>query len=961
MKKRLLLFAAAALTTMSGFALEVGEMVYTPQGRFRITDATNFCTNGNFESTTDPITGEKLYTGWKSLTNNSFSSFVAVNPAGDNGLSTNSLQCNTFNANYGIYYALSGLSANENYVVSFKVKAAATAVAPDAPVTLQQHYLIEDTISHAYDIVGTAKYQISHAPYVNVVGNTGDGVYATAGFVSVGGASMLTGEWQTVSYAIEGDGTTRTWYFVLKGMPVDMEIADVQVQLAEKGFDDRNSKKILGMAKAIVNAYDWSQKFSKYPTLEEDLDGIKENIINVEDATFDSEKSTVEDLESVVTDFLETYFDDYFNSCKANTYWPTSTLKKQRNITSIGDWTKTLNGARMGYNWNDNGSQNDYLVLGNFGVGSSMSTTRIEMTKTLEPGIYVWALDGRRFAQYTTYVTNYGFDFGAMRLFVGDQKSDSIAIYAKDHSQGTNVVVNITEPTTVNIGWECYNEGYDSYTNGGSFEFYNPLLRVFLTGDYNSDQLKYWSKVKEQVTTGRTELTKAAANLNNADYKWGKAVLQACVDTVSPKIVTYEALDSAKVIDETYVEGCADSAVTSVNSKMIYTVYTSAVRDILAANRKIVAVNDTLAMLGNAIGQAENLIANRVYSASTMKEQLVSAIANAKQVQTSLMSSDYSEENAQTIKEEIAKLSEAQNTYITAVPDDAVSTLVDIDFENDVTGLDDGNDYEKTASVASFVGNKGTMTCSNFMTTTPVNDKGLSNGTYTQCSIIPYEKGIDVNSVKEQAGVLRVGNGDAIVDFETGEMNNDILRVSMDWYFCRLAVNSTTGAYIGFYLSDENSEDVSGMYFTPYYSTASYNPCEFAISSSSTPSNTSGDAALISDGNHTKMILCLDYGTKKAQLSTETSSGLTTSEWVDFNGNLIKSFRLTSNYVNYNNRRCWFDNLKIERISADAPDAVSEVKAADAQAKAAAKKVVNGQLVIETAKGTFNAAGAQVK
>ena len=31
------------------------------------------------------------------------------------------------------------------------------------------------------------------------------------------------------------------------------------------------------------------------------------------------------------------------------------------------------------------------------------------------------------------------------------------------------------------------------------------------------------------------------------------------------------------------------------------------------------------------------------------------------------------------------------------------------------------------------------------------------------------------------------------------------------------------------------------------------------------------------------------------------------------------------------------------------------------KAKAAAKKVVNGQLVIETAKGTFNAAGAQVK
>lgn len=37
MKKRLLLSAAVALTAMSGFALENGDYVYAPQGRFLIT------------------------------------------------------------------------------------------------------------------------------------------------------------------------------------------------------------------------------------------------------------------------------------------------------------------------------------------------------------------------------------------------------------------------------------------------------------------------------------------------------------------------------------------------------------------------------------------------------------------------------------------------------------------------------------------------------------------------------------------------------------------------------------------------------------------------------------------------------------------------------------------------------------------------------------------------------------
>ena len=112
------------------------------------------------------------------------------------------------------------------------------------------------------------------------------------------------------------------------------------------------------------------------------------------------------------------------------------------------------------------------------------------------------------------------------------------------------------------------------------------------------------------------------------------------------------------------------------------------------------------------------------------------------------------------------------------------------------------------------------------------------------------------------------------------------------------------------------------------------------------------------------MQLYLDYGTKKAQIATQLVNGSSyTSDWVDFNGNDVKSFVLQSSYNYAEARRCWFDNLKIEMIQAGEPDAIVELKdAANAQKHVAAKKhLVDDKLVIETANGTFNAAGAQVK
>ena len=45
-----------------------------------------------------------------------------------------------------------------------------------------------------------------------------------------------------------------------------------------------------------------------------------------------------------------------------------------------------------------------------------------------------------------------------------------------------------------------------------------------------------------------TQLTTAKENIANADYLWGKAELQACVDSVETKIAAYELMDQDAII-----------------------------------------------------------------------------------------------------------------------------------------------------------------------------------------------------------------------------------------------------------------------------------------------------------------------------------------------------------------------------------------------------------------------------
>ena len=100
-----------------------------------------------------------------------------------------------------------------------------------------------------------------------------------------------------------------------------------------------------------------------------------------------------------------------------------------------------------------------------------------------------------------------------------------------------------------------------------------------------------------------------------------------------------------------------------------------AIRDFLSAN-------GVLKSLQMAIDEAQATMALKIYSAATGKGDLRGAIATAKDVQTQMRGSYYSGENVDYVNNAIAELNEAVEYFKTTIPESALLTLADIDFEN---------------------------------------------------------------------------------------------------------------------------------------------------------------------------------------------------------------------------------------------------------------------------------------
>ena len=931
MRKRLLFALVAMCVAVSGFALEQGEFVYTPQGRFQITGA-NLNANNAFQD----------MTGWTVVSASSEKTLADQFNINANGYAEgfNSVASLDATAGEGMYYKFEPTDASAAYVVSYKLKGA-TAVSVRVSTLAVSTNLVK--------IEGNSD---------NVYGGENDVLLSNT-------AEELTEEWQTFNYAIVGDGTARTYFISFTGIETSIEIADLQIAPALQFANLRQRDAMLEKLNAYKNCYEWPEGLMEEFAVNEIITNLEAIGDGNGQAELDEQLATAQE---VLDEFLKANMDDYLAGNTANYLGlrDGNNLNKQN---QIGDWIGVPAGRA---HW----SSNSYPDMGHYQGGNSWNygnpTTPmgVYMQKTLDPGSYVFSISGsaaiREPAKQSWYIDE-GLNVGVAYAYIKKVLPEGVEASAADtivcvekeldavDLTTSLLTAKITESGTYEIGYMVYcKEAYQSLLRGSVVYVANASMWGKNENVYNQKQLGYEADVREQITTGRNNLTTADEYLANEDLFWGKAALAAVVQEVEPKIVAYEAMTQDDII-ATYDNYIADNGEDSYKKStsdpagiMVYEVYQEATKLIIDANRKFQAVNDTLNSIQVAIDAAEATMVLRLYSTATGTADLQVAIDKAKGILADMKATDYSEENAATIKAANAELAEAVEAFKASVPASAIATIVDIDFEKDAVLNEDTQTY-------SIPGEVGAMDFTHF---SKVNPEGEDS---------PYQQGFWADAQQKWKGYLRVGNGEGVVNFdpaENGSMGSNIITVSCDFY-----IQGLSGRFIGFYLKDADDNNISGFYRNYYDGTSGYDPFDADVTkiwaksggsyNDASPADAEEPTSTVIEKTHFEVIM--DYGTQKMYCNISSPNGSTTSQEVAFEG-IPAKFVLTCNYdQKFATRRAWFDNLKIERIAAGETeqfvDGVAEINAA-ANVKAPTKVLKNGRIVIN---GKYAVNGMLVK
>jgi len=922
MKKRLLVAFMAISASVSGFALEQGEFVYTPQGRFQITGA-NLNANNAFQSmdgwTVVSASAEKTLTDNFNINANGFAEGV------------NSVSSLDATGGEGMRFKFEPTDASSSYVVSYKLKG-------DVAMSVRvKTVAVTTNLAQVYGEAAPAEE--GGEPVINVV-NT---------------AEELTADWQTFNYAIVGDGTPRTYYISFTGMATNIEIADVQIAPAMQFADLRQRDAMLEKMNVYKNAYEWPAEVLADMAVNEAIENLQAIGDESGQAELDDQIATAQEI---LDEFLKEYMDDYFipseatasTGAKVDIKFNTWYAKVQK-ASTWGDWTCLPNGRGFWENADQGCSDlGHFQSSANWNNGDPTSPMGVYMQKNLDAGSYVFGIESKA-ALREPKKNDWNNDDGlkpaygvayVVKIVEGQETPDTIASVVKDlypvDMTSFFVTAKIAEAGKYEIGLKVYcKETHQTLTQGSVTYVHNASLWGKNDNKYSQAQLGYEADVREQIATGRNALTTAAEYLADASYIWGKAELQACVDTIAGKVTEYEALDQDAIIStfdkDLYVK--ADRTKTAEAGLLVYEVYDNAVRDILAANKKFVAVNDTLNSIQNAIDAAEATMALRIYDTATGKNALMSAISETKVLQNTMKTVQYSEENAAAIVAANEALNAAVDEFKTTIPASSIATLVDIDFEADAV-------IEEGGTTGTITGAVGTMEFSNIAT--DVNDA------------YPYQQGIWDNGEQKFKGYVRVGNGTGTVTFDPtvdgATVGTNILKVNCDFF-----LQGLSGRFVGFYLKNEADSVVAG-YYANYYDNkidaTSNLPIELGslqYGSGGTYANRPPEGAEGAEGTvlaKNSFEVILDFGEGSIYATTTSAKGVKTTLKQGFDKSVPVKFVLQSNYVN-NDRRIWFDNLKIQRINAGATDpfvdAIQEVNPS-VVVKAPTKVLKNGRLII---------------
>lgn len=938
MVKNLLSLALLSSMAVGAHAYDVDNFIYTRAAKYKVT-AANLVKNGELK-------GSSLE-GWTATdaTTASLSDVFTVKEEG--GVVVNAGMTDLKN---GMYQVIN-IEAGGTYVVTMKVKGAEAGF-----TDLDQTAAGTNYIFAYYNTDGT----LSTVDGTNLL--FGEGGAAVENCFSFTNEDVTEMSFPVVAPA-EGKIVID-----LRGMAAGVEVTDVECHAVTEVTDERVAQARLDWVNYILNGFEWNENYEFYNDVKADVAALEKAIKENGDIT-----TMLENLEGDFTSFAGANLSNVFNTIEGDgtrdpsANWMNWVYKYNKlNSEYIGNsgWTWTTD------RWAHKTAAADTPLQIQWMRGTAGPYDNIATLKTtLDKGTYFFGVDGQggmMTLNKNRWMRHSGYECAETQLFLGVDgaatASDTINCGVLPTNAYKSYISKYSiaeDQTTVNVGIRC-NETLAA-TNGFDVFFSNPVLyKVLVKGELTPEQKAYLATVETQIAAleGRIQVAEELVAATQTEKPWGKENLQKGIDAVKARLDAWKKYDQdalLELMDEGEAKYEATAALFYVENEYVAkdSVYTYETLGNVIMNAGVRYLNNEFINVFNnlnvpltdmpaAIEAAKSVLGERIFTSSSKKGALTAKIADVEALYKAKLAAPYSAENAEALVNAKAELAQMVEDFKAAIASDV---LVDIDFDG-ASFVKHENPNGEEDTYYTLAGKKGEMKF-----------KEVAEALGTTL----YELGYRASEEAEvdSVGMLRVGSGSANVAFAAiPESTDNIVRVSFDLYFGNLITKSA-----GYYITAENGDTICGLVCSKYSGTSLINTHEVDFNGkiNAVGSSAASNAAIAATSNATHFDIVLDYGLHSMYTTTSGSKGTATTDAVDLDETKkVAGFILTSDYNN-SDRRSWFDNLKVEVISATPATGIKDVNAVANMVAKTVKMMKNGQLVIKSAKGTFNAVGVQVK
>lgn len=964
MKKRLLLAFAAIATFMNMSAYNVDDYVYTNSARFKIV-GDNLVTNGNFADS---------FNGWTPI-NAEFPAAQTFNVnfgTGPNGSNTIQVLEGQTSLDAGIYQSVA-IPAAGTYVVTMQVMNVGTAGFTDIDLSggntnyINAYFQTDET-----PVLATVwEEKVGSATYVHLE-------YGTDG-LSAGYPFAYSGE-QFTDVAFSFDAPADGKLIIdLRGLAQGLEIANIEVHAAQQALDRRVAEARVAWVNTILNGFEWTEDYEYWEDVVADVATLNTAIASGSD---DEVAQNLENLEVDVMTFLGTNCTnvlDYVatkdgsaatgNNSANWDNWNGKWNKLQTDYKNQAPWSWSTD--RWAHKTNAvNSPMQIQWMRGSSGTWDNIAT----LTTDLDKGVYFWGAagdGGMMTLNKNRWARSLAVECAETQFFFNGDTTDVVLlnpVVRKEMLYKYEVKENVEKAT---LGIRCnLGQGRD-ITDGFDAGFYSPVLyKINVKGELTVEEKAYLDAVKVQLDAFKGRIDVAKGYMENEKTPWGKDQLQIGITEAEKRYADFSAMTQDEIL-ETFYDMSASYTGANPDSTYVYNTASACPDLVMNAGvryinneyiNKFTELNSPLTDLIKVIGDA-NQVLNDPLNDYGDKETFVAVISSAQALYDTQFASPYSEEGAKALVDKKAELLEAIEAFKKSAE---LDPFLAFDFENGYKMLDEAGaptDNSENAVTVVIDGTKGSIVL-------PAEQFDMQTSTtygWPSKNEIFKSKQDKVN----EGNLFALWRTPADIDLtQCGITESDVVRIRFTLFQPVMGGNTAELA-----LYDAENARIAG-YKIGTWDALSYNDLGLTtlVPSRSSRSYFSKlelkdcyDLMAAARVDHDWLI---DFKAKTIKATTIQYYGDKTTDGVYATNigqevelvnskNLPAAFRMSYDNAN-TGRRSSIDNIVFTKFESKA-DGIKDVEAIKLNNIKAVKAIENGQFVIKSAKGTFNAAGVQMK